>query len=477
MHKAYDTILQSEVPAFLAAENGEFEPYRYECSCCGEEVYLAAPYSTRMVAHFRHRSGNNDVECENYLGQYGAISTDSRPRTNNRERVEFYFDNRTKTFSLGLRFSADEIQGYEQQNVDFEIRIEDSVRPFYALSINNIHFASDVPTLIILNNFSLHYYLSNTLSGIKRKYDFLKPGNIPTFFKLQGNDSDFKGKLVRGTAVFTNVQYLVIFHDQHSIPQSIRLPDEVLVNDKFSFETMGSKFLGMTLSIQTKTACIDKLLDSWGYLLETSETLTLLWPPAPVINDVNIITSDDAFLFASFELQAHGNINVHSKDISEVNEKVYRVSVKPKTTIFKKNAEIVLEKLEQPLDSYSVLTTSASTVSKFTVSNDGPYFLFNSFGVTLLKDGQVVFMTPQSVIVRYECNYPTGYIYPCGQKEWVGDKLLEDILMHCKRTEAFDSNLFMLLSLSDTASRYIDKCKSSGLINSVVKQSILEGSL
>ena len=28
MHKAYDTILQSEVSAVLAAQNGGFEPYR-----------------------------------------------------------------------------------------------------------------------------------------------------------------------------------------------------------------------------------------------------------------------------------------------------------------------------------------------------------------------------------------------------------------------------------------------------------------
>lgn len=58
MRKAYDTILQSEVSADLAAKSGGFEPYRYECACCGEEVYVAAAYSTSIVPHFRHRSGN-----------------------------------------------------------------------------------------------------------------------------------------------------------------------------------------------------------------------------------------------------------------------------------------------------------------------------------------------------------------------------------------------------------------------------------
>lgn len=70
-------MLQTEVLAKEAAESGSTEQYRYECSCCGEEVYIAAAHSTSMVAHFRHRSGNNDVECENYLGNAGTLNTGS----------------------------------------------------------------------------------------------------------------------------------------------------------------------------------------------------------------------------------------------------------------------------------------------------------------------------------------------------------------------------------------------------------------
>ena len=61
---AYDTFLQEVVSSELAAQNSADEPYRYECACCGEEVFIAAKYSNSMVAHFRHRSGNNDVDCE-----------------------------------------------------------------------------------------------------------------------------------------------------------------------------------------------------------------------------------------------------------------------------------------------------------------------------------------------------------------------------------------------------------------------------
>ena len=136
-------MLQSEVSADLAAKSGGFEPYRYECACCGEEVYIAAAYSTSMVPHFRHRSGNNDVECENYLGQYGAISIDSHSRKSNRERVEFYFEKSKKIFSLGLRFSDDEINAYEQHKVVFELRTSAAEQAFFTLLINNMNFAPD----------------------------------------------------------------------------------------------------------------------------------------------------------------------------------------------------------------------------------------------------------------------------------------------------------------------------------------------
>lgn len=106
MRKAYDTFLLSEVSAEMAAKSGGLEPYRYECAYCGEEVRLATVSSINMVPHFRHLSGNNDVECENYLGQYGAISTDSQSRKSKNERAEFYFDISTKLFYLVLHFKS-----------------------------------------------------------------------------------------------------------------------------------------------------------------------------------------------------------------------------------------------------------------------------------------------------------------------------------------------------------------------------------
>ena len=114
---AYDTFLQTIVKADLAAQNGADEPYRYECACCGEEVFVAAKYSKSMITHFRHRSGNNDVECENYLGKYGLLSANYDSRKKQREKAEFYYNSITKCFYIGIKFSESELNQYESEDV------------------------------------------------------------------------------------------------------------------------------------------------------------------------------------------------------------------------------------------------------------------------------------------------------------------------------------------------------------------------
>ena len=64
MQTAFDTLLKIVVTAENAAENGDNETFRYECLCCGEEVFLAAQDSIYKATHFRHKNRNNDKDCE-----------------------------------------------------------------------------------------------------------------------------------------------------------------------------------------------------------------------------------------------------------------------------------------------------------------------------------------------------------------------------------------------------------------------------
>lgn len=52
MIQAFDVLLQIPVTADIAAKNRIDEPFRYECLCCGEEVYIAATNSTKKAPHF-----------------------------------------------------------------------------------------------------------------------------------------------------------------------------------------------------------------------------------------------------------------------------------------------------------------------------------------------------------------------------------------------------------------------------------------
>lgn len=477
MKKAYDTFLQSEVSADLAAKSAGLEPYRYECAHCGEEVRLAAAGSISMVAHFRHRSGNNDVDCEKYLGQYGAISIDSRSRKSRNERAEFYFDSSTKMFFLGLCFSENEIATYEDGSAKFELRASAQEQAFYTLWINNINFIPDTPRMIPIERFSYNYFLSNTLNNVKRRYDFFKKDGAPTFFKIQGNDDNYRARLIRSTILYTNVPYFAVVEGQYSFPQANCLPNDIEISDTYRFETMGRKVLSCFLTIKSKTTDVESLFTSWGYQVEASETLTLLWPPAAQINEVATVNSDNAFLYSSFNLEPHGNINVHSSDIRRMECGVSKASINSRVKVYRKNAEIIIDaEVKQPTN-YNILPLTEGRASVYIVPDDGSYFLFNRSGVMPISKGQSVSITPGSSVKHYYSGYLDGITYPIQHNELFGEPLLGDLLAHYKRTEPFSGDMFNLLELSITSTRYIAECCESGFINSAAKRFIEEGLL
>lgn len=478
MRKAYDTFLLSEVSADLAAKADSFEPYRYECAHCGEEVRLAAVDSTSMVPHFRHRSGNSDVECEYYLGQYGAFSTDAHSRKSKNERAEFYFESNTKMFYLGLRFSEEEISAYEQLSTIFELRVASQAQPFYTLRINGRNFSVDTQRLIPLDKFSYNYFLSNTLNCIKRKYEVFNnvANNAATFFKMQVGDIGYRAKLVRSSVLYTNIPYFIVFQSQiqHWSPADIRLPTEIKVENTFEFETMGRKFIGKVMTITAKTAPIDSLLSSWGYQLEADEKLTLLWPPAILFEDISLINADAAYLYSTFELQAHGNINVHSEDITKVADGLSMVAINPRIKVYKKNVELMLETCEQESVAYIDIPVAQTVKKKYRVPDDAS-FVFNRSGVLPLSKGMTVQMTPDSEVRHYTNGYLDGIVAPPEPTEMSGELWLQDALKHYKRTEALNWDDFESLDLSQTAFQYIEGCEKSRMINSAVKYLIKEG--
>lgn len=477
MYKAYDTILQSEVDAVLAAKIGDFEPYRYECACCGEEVHICATESSAQTVHFRHKNGNNKVECEKYLGNNVALSTVSRSHCSIREKVEIYYSNFTQTFSLGLKFSSNEIDEYEKKRMSLEIRTNDSTAPVQILSVTNINFAPDEFQMVPLIKFSDIYFISNTSTNFSKAYVFFEKDKknviLPSFFKIQGSgdDENFKAKLVRSRRLFTNKNYLFVFPNPYYRFPSLK---EVEIKRAFVIETMERKFSAVILSFLDITLSLRNQLKLWNYNIEHSESYTLLWPPAPLIEDTFLVETNEVFSYSSFLLQAHGNVNLHSQEINRLSNGVTKLSINQTTKISQRNVDVTISIVEGYNDSITSLSKRDYMNCIFVVPNGGQYYLFNDFGVRSLISNETVFMTKDSEIKKYIGNYFVGRVNYCSKNELNSKELLLDILHHYKVEIPFEENYFNHVYRSGVVAQYIAFCKNKGLINAIVKQFIME---
>jgi hypothetical protein len=478
MRKAYDTILSDYVDAESAAKSGGSEPYRYECACCWEEVHLCAADSSDQATHFRHRSGNNNVECENYLSNRNAIITNGLSRRKIRDKIEFVFSSSTKIFSIGIKFSADEISSYEESGANFQVRNSYTAKPLFSIPIRKSRFYPDTSELIPISEFSWEYYVSSSSDSKQRKYELFRKDSrgylYPSFFKIlaEGEDSDFKAKLINSDTLYTNTPYLIVF--THS-DYNLSFQHDVQLGKVMKFRTMGRDFSAVVVVFIQKTARVEQQLEAWKYKLEANETLTLLWPPSKIVNESVQVYTDYAYLYSTFELQAHGNINIHYDDIVRLEDGISKVSIKGRTKIYKKNTELVLEKCNETSYEYDTILI-AHEISKNYVAQDDSVYFFNRSGISPMSKGMSVFLTPNCEVRHYSFGYLDSIVTVAYDfAALTGDTLLQDIIKHYKRLEIFNWADFESLELSNTAFQYIESCEKAGLINSAAKYYIEEG--
>lgn len=479
MRKAFDKKLSDCVDADTVAKYGGAEPYRYECPRCWEEVHLCAADSQYKAAHFRHRSGNNNIECENYLGSRSTIISDALSRRNMRDNIEFYFSKSTKMFSIGIKFSADEITEYEQSAKYFQVRGADGAEPIISIPIKSSRFLPDVTEQIPIEMFSWEYYISFNNDSPQNKYElFRKKKNIvyPAIFKIQANrdDDTFRGKLVRTETLYTNTSYFIVFRFGYYPGKAFSSQKGVQVDEKIEFGTMNYDFIGVVTTFTEKTDRLKRDLANWNYTLEENELLTLLWPPSSQLDDSIKIKTKYAYIFSSFEMHAHGNINVNSKDLKKISNRLTMVTVKPKIKIYKKNAELMLVAHEQESNNYTELPVTYRIESEIKIMDDG-FFMFNRSGVLPLSKGAIAIMTPNSEVRHYSNGYLNEIVAPPKMLEISGESLLQDALVYYKRSEPLNWDDFESLNLSPCAFQYIEDCKMAGLINSAAKFLIIEG--
>ena len=472
MLRAFDTLLQTTVSANAAAANSDNEAFRYECLCCGEEVFLAAQDSVYKATHFRHRSGNNDKDCELYLGQYSVSPSSPLKRNKKANRVEFYYNNIHKGFYVSFRFSEAEIAAYESLGVCLEVRSSRSLRPFLLQEINHTNFHDDSPEKYMLEMYASSYYISNTLNNIKREYSLFGTTG-PTFFKIQGEDTDYIAKYIKSKSLYTNVKYYIAWPGQNTAQIRLAKVPGVEIDELQQFKTMNNCMVwSLVATFTDKNPQLDALLQTWGYTLSTSEELTLLWPPSYENDETLYVSSNKVFVFSSFVLQAHGNTNVPSHAIHKVDDNITEIEISEKLRILKKNVEMTVVTTEFDSE-YISQNVKHVTTEKFIVPESGKFYRFSSRGVEKLSSGQVVFLTETSSVIEYCGNYVSTVITLPKGETTLTQRML-DALAYYWVSVPFEEKKEG--HYPEVIARYLHESKVKGCINKAVSTLLEEDS-
>lgn len=469
MLTAFDTLLQTVVTAESASVNSDNEAFRYECLCCGEEVFLAAKDSIYKATHFRHRSGNNDKECELYLGQFGTISVPNN-RRNKQERVEFYYNNNIKCFFVSFNFSDEEISEYEKASTLLEIRDTRNAQPFFRKYIDHTTFSDGIAEKYVLDRNARPYYISNTLNNKKREY-YVFNYDTPSFFKILCNDPEdegFTAKFLRSKSLYTGVRYFIAWPGRNTAQIKLKNIPDVYIENEMQFVSLGRTTVwGMVVSFKNKNPLLDSVLRDWDYNLDVSESVSLLWPPAYEKGERLVVSSSNLYLYSSFSFQGHGNINTTDSCISKISDSITMVSLYDPIHILKKNAELEIYK-EPLLSTVQTLEVKVEQSTTFSIPNYNSFYLYSEMGVSKLNEGQIVFLTPEIYIAEYNGNSLLRIIcFPSIMKADIEQSFIE-ILSNYWITKEYQE--IKTDSLPQSIKNYIETCKGAKRINVAVEQ-------
>lgn len=477
MDKAFDVILQSKIDAAVVAKTSYYttgDRFRYQCLCCGEEVYLAAAGSNERSPHFRHRKGNNDKDCEQYLGQFGAVEHYVSIRKNKPEHIEFYFNKERMTYEVGVAFSAEELRDYEQNKYNLAISAKICAEPFLSVPVNKTVFAPSENRYFTLSVYSNNYYVC--FGANKKVYSYLdvikRDGRL-NIFKVRLQDK--RAKCHRTDLLYTETTYIAISEDENIIRELKGFDNSVFVEDQFNFYTSGIDFYGITFSIKYADYFLKLFFQKSGYRIEQSESFDILWPPVFTIDSDYVCTEDKIYISSSFELISNGNTDIDESLIHKVNENLLEISINDSNIIYEKNIDVSIKKsIMQSGDSIYV-EPETIYMSKYIVSDIYTYFLFDSDGCTRLIAGTTIYLSEKDKIIGYKNGHIKEIILGYPLEEESPEKVIFDILKYHPQSEKYVLDELIDVTPSEAAMSYLESCYRSGRINTVVKHYIEEG--
>lgn len=463
MQQAYDVLLQLPVYADAVAESKIDEPFRYECLCCGEEVYIAAAGSSKRSAHFRHRRGNSDKDCELYLGTVGITGAVNAAKARQHSRADIYFDYSQKLFFVSFSFSAEKLEEYATNSCILEFKAGFKSPPYERIRINRQNFPPDSTVQLPLQLTSNDCFLSITNSSIQYHCQLLGENDFPTFFRIANTGlQSSRGKRIVNGKIYTAVSYYALAKKRNDLTKLKNYNPLVSISPIEEIDALGTTIFGAFIEIYSITSELRDLFEYFNYELVTSEEVALFWPPSWSENGITCIGQKTMFISSSFELVANSNISCDSSCLNQ-KQGVYEIDVaEPVSIRFNNIDSSYAYRLPRIEISNKVIEQVENTVVK--VSDEDVCFVINSCGYSELSEGKHR-LSLSDRAVKYRGNYP---IFSCSypqkpQKSRVA--ILHDILTYYRATIPFEESLVLGYPLSTVARTYIEECKVLKQIN------------
>lgn len=477
MDKAYDTILQSEVDAAVIAKTSYSflgNRFRYQCLCCGEEVYLAAADSSERSPHFRHRKGNNDTECERYLGQPGAVEHFALLRKHKQEHIEFGFNKDRRTFEICASFAEEELQVYEEENSRMTVSSKYYVEPFLSIPLNKGVFIPGGKSYFTITEFSTEYFVSFN-SGVSSciYQDVMRVAEKINIFRVRMQDEHCRHQT--SPLLYTDTKYIGISENEEALQELASLEYVISKEGMFSFTTENRIFYELQFYVKRAEFPVLCFLQKHDYQIETAEAFSILWPPVYTRDSCSICAGDTVYVHSSFELIPHGNMSAGGTFVREISRNVLELHIDDEVIIHEKNIDICIQR-ERKLGNETVLEEPVTTYSdRYTVPDQYNYFLFDQNGCTRLIPGANVYLSESDRIVGYKNGHIKAFVCACPKENLDTKQLINDIIKYHPQSEAFEPDDFMDITTDETVLAYLENCYRSGRINTVAKRYIKEG--
>lgn len=463
MLQAFDTLLQLSVFAEAAAKIKVDEPFRYECLCCGEEVYVAAAESKKRAPHFRHRRGNSDRDCDLYLGRYGIAGALNAAKSRQHNRTDIYFDNVQNVFYASFSFPDEKIYEYESKSCVLEFKTSINGMPYDRVRIDHGNFSPDNTVYFPLKLVSNDCFISITNVSYNSHYQILGDNDFPTFFRMPIADNRAsRAKRIIGGKIYTAEQYYVLAKDINAIQKIGKYNQVVSLGQIKEIDALGGTIFGATLEINSIADELRELFEYFNYELVTSEVVTPFWPPSWIEDKVICTNQEKIYILPSFEIIPNSNISCNSHRINE-NNGIYEIDLSDSVRIRFSNVDLSFER-RLPQNQPSIRVVERSTKTMVRVDETEVCFMVGNDGYRELPAGKHR-LTKSDCVIKYQSNYPVSiYTYP----EIIsksGVAILRDILTYYKVTIPFDESLVQGCPLSAIAKTYIEECRISNQIN------------